>query len=74
MRSWTGRIVAFAEVVITVVECSHSPSSPAAGSRQAVHRPATASGSPSALSKYIGCLAGLPFAVSGPSGVPAFHS
>src|SRR5262245_13952295 len=80
MRSWTGLIVPFADVVTTVAECNQRSSpSPASGSFHTDQSPATASGSPFWDWMNIGCFAGLPFAVTGPDPpsevrVPAFHS
>ena len=74
IRSWIGSIVPLAAVVTTVALWSHGASGASVGSRHADHSPATANGSPSRRWMNIGCLAGLPCLVSGPSGVPAAHS
>src|SRR5829696_384048 len=68
MRSCTGSIVLFADVVMTVHVCNHGVPSGESFGRQALHMPATASGSPSARWMNIGCLIGLPFGPTGPCG------
>src|SRR3954451_13310184 len=73
MRSCTGVMVPLAAVVMMVQLCSHGASGPAVLSRHVVHRPATASGSPSSRWMNIGCLLGLPDLVSAAPSLPCCH-